>query len=329
MESVSVPPIQAPENKHSSAQVRLKRIALIAVILAAIVMIIEFGSIYFNKQTGNVPVESTLVVSIGSIFVSPLYKIDLAAGMFVPFTVAVEGKSLPALDVIKTGDDTWYYLLAESPETPVVNLYVKKSDGSVARLTESSTVKYNLSHDSISGKLMFQSLSYESNSDLSEDKDWDLIVYDSTLMSEITVGIGRNPKILPGGQVALFESGRELQSTIIGSNATSSTGISLRDSGPYAISTDGSQLAIYNLTTREIDLYSLNQTSASYLSSISAIGIPAALGYVHDSLYESHVSQKDAQRFFSFSSMTNTSLKQLNIPAFPNSLPQRIYAYDQ
>ncbi|MEO6536861.1 MAG: hypothetical protein ABIT47_04150 [Candidatus Paceibacterota bacterium] len=271
-------PTTVPQLFQTDKHRTLKGVALAIIVIAALVTIVEFGIPLLHNKANS----TAFAVSIGPVPVSVLYTIDAKTNTFLPLTVRTDdGKELYAVDVQKGLNGSWYYILTESLTSSLGNLYVKKADGSVTKLTDSATIKYNLSFDPNSGKLAYQSKkSTRISANFAENQKWDLTVYDASLNSETIVGEGLNPHLSADGVSVIFQHGNILEAIALGSRATS-TVMKLATGDLYAVSNDATLLSVYNSRTHQIDTFALTHgVSPSYVSSDDVSLTPALIGYV-------------------------------------------------
>lgn len=234
---------------------------------------------------------------------------------------------MPALDAQKGAHGEWYFILAEPSKTPVGNLYERMVDGTVTRLTTSSTAKYNLSYDATSGRLAYQAITFKDERDFATNQSWDLVVFDPTNKMEMVVGKGTNPHISAGGQTLFFKSGDELVAALIGSHATSSI-MSLGIMPLFAINADGTVLSVYNATTHSVDHFAFTHgTSPNYVSSDVLSTLPVSMGYVGGDLVVTTVGKTASSTIFTFS-RPGTGTSPVVIPTSLNGAPLRIYIYE-
>lgn len=310
-----------PTHKNIS---RLKKIAIGAIVVSALLTIIEFGIPFIRHGSSNIP---PFAVAIGPTPASVLYTVDNQKSAFAPLTVLYQEKNLPALDAQKGAHGEWYFILAEPSKTPVGNLYKRTPDGAVTRLTTSSTAKYNLSYDARSGRLAYQAITFKDERDFATNQSWDLVVFDLAKNAEMVVGKGTNPHLAAGGQALFFKDGNELVTALIGSRATSSI-MSLGAQPLYAISADGIELSTYNATTHAVDHFTFTHgTSPSYVSSETLPILPVSMGYVEGTLVVASVGKTASSTIFMFS-RPGTNESTVSIPSTITGAPLRIYTYE-
>ena len=283
--------------------------------------------VFIMLYGGHKPALSAFAVSVGPVPASMLYTIDAKSGTLTTLLVSVgEGQELPALDVQPGPDGSWYYMLAEPSPTPLSNLYVRHADGSIEKLTDSATAKYNLSYNEAQGgKLAYQSTVFTDDEDFITNQVWDLVVYDLATGEETVVGAGMKPHLTKDGAGIMFHSGKELAFLALGTDVPV-TVMEFPSGVPYAISPDAENLAVYNPTTRKIDTYALTYSaSPSYVSSIEAGFMPLTLGYVHERLVAAYASVQDGEYFYTFSDLTRSGQKPRVVKGLSFGFPQRIY----
>ncbi len=303
---------------------KLERIAAAAIIVSAVITVIAYG---FPRLGGGLSGSIPLAVAVGSMPGSALYAVDEANGTLSPIILNVEGQELHALDAVAGSDGSWYYILNEIGERPITNLYRRNEDGSMTRLTTSSTAKYNLSYDAGSGRLAYQASADTENLDFLLSPDWDLTIFDLATGEETTVATGTNPVLLPGGDTLLYKNGEDLILRAIGSDADAIV-VSV-PSGLYTVDAVGGTLAVYNDTTRKIDVYNLTDgASLSYQQSVETDLAPAALAYVDGELVAANMAKRDGSVMFIFSRPGSDGADPVRVTGMATGAPQRIYAYE-
>ncbi len=321
-------PLPSDEQKRIERERRtqvLSRVAIAAIIISAVITVIAYGFPYLGGTPSNGA--SSLAVAAGPMPGSALYLVNEEKGTLSPITVMVGGKELHALDAQEGPDGSWYYILNEMGERPVTNLYVQKEDGSVARLTTSSTAKYNLSYDPQSGKLAYQAAADTENLDFLTSSEWDLTIFDPATGEETIEATGTNPALLPGGQALLFKQGTELALSPLGSDTVSAV-LSI-PSGLYAVDAGGNTLAVYNQLTHKIDIYTLtNGAAPSYREFLDTAVRPDAIAYVNGELVAAYAARRGDVAEFRFFYPALGGADPVIVTALPNGNPQRIYAYE-
>ena len=307
---------------------RLKRIAFGVIVVAGLITIAAYGFPRISLWHGLHSQSGNLVVSLGvTPGAAPLYSVNKETSSVTLLTLPVKGKNHSVIDMVKAADGSTYYLVAESTK-PVSNLYKKGVDGTITALTNSGTMKYNLSYDAKSQKLAYQELMFTNAQDFVSNNQWDLVLYDLQEGTGSTVAKGMNPVLMPGGEGILYENGSNIIFEDLNTSATTSV-LQLPENEPYAISPDVKTIAAYNLTTHAIDEYELvNGASPNYVRSIPAKIRPLVLAYVNGTLLGGYAAQKDGTVKYSFSDPSIGNLNGITVDGITSAAPQRMYAYE-
>lgn len=268
MDPVSSAPPPASANRNSNSHKTLKRIAIIAVVIALIVTIVELGIAYFSDKESLLgdgreliitsvqpPIENgAIAVNISEGSSGELYVDTVGTGNIV--SVAYFASSTPS------------YLVGDKSSTST-NLFsgIEGLPG-LAQLTDSQTLKYDLSVDPASGRAAYTAVTQDSPH---------IYVYDPTFKIEIDLGVGSEPTLLPGGSIVIFRSGSNLVSQEV-EGATQRVLRALEPGAAFSVDAGGMRIALYNPNTSEVETYLIEENAdAGPLSSVPAPGAPKAL----------------------------------------------------
>lgn len=303
-----------------------QRISMCTVVLLGLLATaITLGLMYQQGFFGGSDRTSALAVSVGSIPASALFIIDPQTQSLMPLTLAIEGEELPVLDVLRTTEGMQYYVLAERSEAPRSNVYRMDADGVVTPVTTTPSVKYNLSHDPVTGMLAYQSFDADSIEALALGEPWDIVVLDPMTGTERVLGKGVRPTIIRGGGSVMYQDGDSLSVRAVG-GGDPITVLTL-PSNVYAVG--DAMLAIYNPVTQAVDEYGLvNGTSPSYKGSVDLNSAPDALGYAAGKLVAANTVEQDDSRSFLFFWPGSPRNESIRVTTQQEGIPQRIYAYE-
>lgn len=228
------------------------------------------------------------ILPFGTLFDAGVLGDDAPLAQVIP-------NGMPGGEVVDgvVGGDTAYYLVA-SEDGRTSNLYAY-AHGVWKPLTSSMTMKYDLSYDPISGTFAY--LSSDVSAPLQGQtliESFSIAAWNVTVLaadgSEIELNVyGTQPRLLPGGRyLALTNAG----TTVLVDRETNIRTELLGYDGVFAISRDGTSLAIYNRVTGAIDLYELHASSVSYTRSQRIEVTPAALVYTATDLLVGHTDER-------------------------------------
>jgi hypothetical protein len=164
----------------------------------------------------------------------------------------VNGVEKKALDMVMLSDGSTLYSLVESDEPLVSNIYKADVQGNVTQLTNSASVKFNLSGEPSGAHVVYEEVSLKSNKEFLTPKLFDIMNLDvaTKATTRITTGIQpryvRNGAMLVGQMngVALYQSG--VETSVVLPPTTYSL---------YTVNGEGTKLAAYNVKTHMLDVF--------------------------------------------------------------------------
>lgn len=229
---------------------------------------------FFNALPENAQVELSLgIVPAGNIFSLEQNK-----------TLVSVASPLPGMQVIDRVDngETTFYLLGD-PATLTSNIY-QDVDGTLMQVTDSPTLKFDLAFDSSSGTFAYLSTVAENTTlEAFVTAPVQLSLFTEAEGERTLPGSGHLPVFLPGGAHLLIGSEGMIERIDVGTG--SRTQLLARNSdSPFAVSEDGTKLALFNTVTNAVDYFSLSETSVSYERSKKVVGVPRALVFAGKTL---------------------------------------------
>ncbi len=318
-------PAPAPRSTHFD---HLTVIAFGVIILAGVITIIGFGiSSFFAKSATN----ATVYAALGPLPASPLSVLDAKNGTSAPLMIMVDGKELAAVNLAPGPDGSWYYLLIERSDDIASNLYQRAADGTITKLTNTISLKYNLT-ESPNGLLSYQEATIAKIIDLeSPASDWSVMVYDPNTTKARVVGEGVAP-VFVSNETLLFRNKDGLVALRLNEiDGAPHKILNLGSTMVYTISSTEKKAALFNEITQRVDTYELSYEglAVSYLSSIDLGGRPSAMTYSNDTLFASVPTKVTAtQTSVSLIRVESAKVLDRDVIYTLNSIPQRLYAYE-
>lgn len=288
-----------------------------------------YGILVFSRShTGSV--ESIRpYISAGAFKASTLYTLD-QEGKMKALMVQVGGKDRSVLDSKKLADGSTLYIVVDSPETFTSNLYKQGADGALTSLTQTQSVKYNLTVSIDGTHAAFQEAVVQKQEELVTKKDWIITEISLVDASVHSVATGRDPHYIQGGSLAFVRAGGIF--TIHSGTQTMASGtekLKTYESSAVAINGDGSMLAFVNGKTGQIDEYLIKPDgSFSYRSSVVPKSTPVNMAYVGNLLYATTFNSKGAESSITVVPVSGTGGSSFTYSDPLSLMPQRIYEHE-
>lgn len=271
------------------SKLKTKTLALVA--LALLVILIVLGGLFFyfsgkfNSQKSLLPnlQGKTIGISFGYLPVGVLFSVPTTSATSTPSIFTVSKTSKDQVLSIAGDASTTYYLILSSDQLSS-NLFVsltKDTTRTLTQLTNSPTLKFNLSYDPGSHMLAYQDVSIKSAIQLRENPQWKISTFNIFTRKESTLTSGTNPQLVAGGQYLFYMSTSSIDAmaTLASSSPRNILGNSPYNTA-YAYNPQTKTIAIYNPSTKEIDFYDVSEvTSVSYLHSTPTSFYPTAMTY--------------------------------------------------
>ena len=268
-------------------------------------------------------------VSAGAFKPSTLYTVD-QKGKMEAITVLIAGKNRSVLDSKKLTNGSTLYIVVDSPETFTSNLYKQGADGTLTRLTQTQSAKYNLTVSTDGTHAAFQEAVIQKQEELVTKKDWIITEISLVDASVHSVATGSDPHYIQGGSLAFVRAGGIF--TIHSRTQSMASGtekLKTYESSAIAINGDGSMLAFVNGKTSQIDEYLIKQDgSFSYRSSKAPKGTPINMAYVGNLLYATTFNSKGAESSITIVPVSGTAGSSFTYSNPLSLMPQRIYEHE-
>lgn len=294
-------------------------IALGAIIL---VLLVASIGIYFSKYHGffnALPKNAQVGLVLGIVPAGNSFMLEQDKTLV---SVASPRPEMQVMGRVGNGDTT-YYLLGD-PSTLTSNIY-RDVEGTLTQITDSPTLKFDLTFDSASGTFAYlSSVAASTTLEAFVTAPVHLSVFTEAVGERTLPGTGHMLALLSGGGHLLIgnEGAIELVDVETGTRVPLLT---LQDNSPFAVSEDGTVLALFNAVTNAIDYFSLSGASASYDRSERVAGVPRALVFAGKKLVMA-ASTGDRSKI-QVSIVGGVSLEVLN-PAVPSAPQKLIITYE-
>jgi hypothetical protein len=277
---------------------------------------------YDQKNTNQSSIDHHSEFAIaGSLPGAQLYTISKEKVIPI-FSLNDKGEKFAVIDQITHKDGTTDYILDANDSPFTSQIYRKYPDGTVTKLTNSKTLKHQLTSDHISGKLAYLSAPITSTKSLFVKTDWNI-----TLLSEDKekiLGSGTQAFIIPGGREVLVVSSSTLGVLTLTTNKTQV--LAPLPSGTL-VSFDSATktIALYNTVTKQVDLFTLkSNNSISYTKSISINSKPTALSIKKGEPVVVYTTPSRENILIQVVNLITKSNQAVTIPFAPLSIPSKI-----
>ena len=226
-----------------------------------------------NNFFGNLPKGAEIDVVQGIVPAGEVFALEESD------TLARVESPLAGTQVMdKVEDEAITYYLLGDPTTLTSDIY-RESEGAVTKVTNSATLKFDLTFDPVSKSFAYLSGKVASTTLTTfATTKWNLTVFSEANGERALEGTGRAPMLLPGGhQLLVGDAGNiAIVDTSTGQRRVLLTAAS---AAPFAVTSDGKTLALFNRTTGALDYFTLAGMSASYERSVKVTGLPTALAF--------------------------------------------------
>jgi hypothetical protein len=255
-------------------------------VIIVIVCFAAFGALLISERL-HPSQASKILVSFGAAQEGSLYSISNGSSPTSPVLVQpLAGEHGAILDEASDASNA-YYLIMNSDGLSS-NLYrenVAHPTASPVYLTNTPTLKFQLSYDVPSHMLAFVSGTILKQSDVEGNPGWSVTLFNTVNQTQKVIAIGTNPVVLPGGIMVLLRNHNYI--LVVNSvTGVETVLLPIAPGAPFAVSNDAQTLAVFNPTTKEIDYFDIsNILSASYERSEVARLIPTAMTFSKGNLY--------------------------------------------
>ena len=304
---------------------RLFLITLITGALASATILYLFYGGWARPSPGK-----TYVVKVGLGYATDVYTLGPGDTELRKFAFTQNPTQAPPVDVVRTSDGSWYYILAEKVEPVfVTNVYIRKTDGSDTKITNSDTMKYAL-QVAPNGSLVFQEKKVKNITEYLDQNPWDIVYVPAGVSEQQKIATGTRPQFIKGSSEILYVSGSELKAYAI---ADTSTHTLTTLSGLFAVDSSGNTLAIVNNITHKLDIFTiLGNSTISYKKSLDAPSASTALTILGDLVTFAYTKNEAGKTAFVL--VDSTTGMQTNVAPPARQLPiqqahiQSIYTYE-
>jgi hypothetical protein len=206
------------------------------------------------------------------------------------------------------------------------NIYSEKlatQNATPTQVTNTPTIKFQLSYDAPSHMLAFVSGTITNLQNLATNTNWNVSVLNTVTGVQKVIGKGTYPAVLPGGIMVIVNTQGSL-SVINDVTGKEVKLLSLAAHAPFAVSSDGKTLALYNPTTKNIDYFDISQIlSASYTHSQPTPFVPTTMTYTNGTLLLAGRTVLGSQTLQLQFEGSPTALTEFTSP-LPYNVPEKI-----
>lgn len=315
--------ISTPPRNHT-------RLMVIGGVVTLLVLIV-IGYYFIVVRTPSSQ-EIPFALSVGTVPASRLYVQNQQNKTLEPLTITYNTQKLSVLDIVKVDDGSTYYILADVAPVPIGNIYKKDTTGTITKITNTPTAKYNLVYNADRKEFVYQSLSYVDEKQFVSTRDWSLVVYSLKSNTETVLTTGSQPVFSEDGKYLIFQKNNTIQTVHLESHATS-TLLSLALYPVFAVNPSAHSIVAYNRKTHALDTYTMTGSgSVAYSKSVSITDIPTMLAFVGTDLYSATVAgdSKSGKKYLVTKNPGEgkpSGFVFTGIDGF--AFPQRIYSYEK
>lgn len=276
----------------------LKRLALWTIILAGIIS----GTYIVLDEFMQRPL-SGISLSMGQGPVRIVHTLDSETGKFSEMRVARDGGDPFYVTAMTSAGEEEYLMLAQT-DTPATNVYRRSSDGSLTQVTSTDSLKYDLSVDRDSGMLAYVTSSAATTNELMQEGGGDIVLYNQATGEERMIASGAGPVLLSSNELIYRDAGSLMYRDTEQDEAVPLTKLpAYPKSGVgavYAVDTENWEVAVYDHSSRRIDVFAIEGGQLLPKRSLSVSAAPDALTYADGKLTWASVLSLGEMRNFLF-----------------------------
>ncbi|MEK7602487.1 MAG: hypothetical protein AAB472_03315 [Patescibacteria group bacterium] len=252
-----MPPEQPQENTaYEQQEESLWKKQKIAVVCGALATLVVLALFFFEFKSRLILPGDNIVISAGYFRVSPLYIVNKATT--TPVLVSYGGVEKKAFDMLILSDGSKLYSLREESDVPSLNIYRVDIEGTVTQLTNSPTVKFNISADPSETHIIYEEMVAKDDLEISTTSSWDIQQLDLNTRAVEHITSGVQPRYIRSGALLVGQKNGvvlyhpENQSR---KSASSTPVLSSKVYSLYAVSAEGEHVAAYNTKTGAVDVF--------------------------------------------------------------------------
>lgn len=299
---------------------------------ATLLLVLVLVGYYFIIVRKPALQETPFALSVGTVPASRLYIENTQNKKLEPLTVSYNKEKLSVLDIVKTDDGSTYYILADTSPVPVGNIYKKDATGTITKITNTPTAKYNLLYNASRKEFVYLSLSYVDEKQFVSTRDWSLVTYSLTSGTEKVLTTGSQPVFSSDGKSLIYERNNNIEQLHLETNATS-TLLALTLYPVFAVNPATHIIFGYNRKTHALDMYSITDSgSATYSKSVPIKESPTMLAFIGSDLYAGTVAgdSTTGKKYLLTKNPEKGTLTGFVLPGIDGlAVPQRIYSYEK
>jgi hypothetical protein len=301
-------------------------LVLFAVLFIAIGAFIYVYYFQLHKAAKTAELEKA-VVSAGPFRASSIYQVG-DKGELVPVQVTVNGKAENAIDIRRLADGSTLYILIDSTTEFISNLYRVSSTGDIEKITDTPTVKFNLSVNTFGDRAVYQEGKVTKVEELATRVAWDIVETNLGTKRTTKLTSGEMPHYTASGAVYFIRDG-SVFSVAPGGSTTGTAQLRTNNSRVYAVNSGGTKVAFYNPITASIDVFEITRNATpSYMASVKVATAPTVLGFLDEEVVSVTAgSTKDGSHIF-VSNYVKSDQKSWSIDNPKTLQPERLYEYE-
>lgn len=253
------------------------RRTLLIVAVALLVAVISYVGYRYWESALLIPKNHVLTIAADGLPLSAIQSINLNDGSLAPLDVEGQGTAI-VVDASHT-DAHGYYLIS-NPNYTQANLYRQDRNNMTAgleELTHSSSLKYDLSIDELSGVAAYVAVP-------GDGMEGHVTVWSPLTKKEADLGVGLHPVLLPGGFFVIFERDGKILSMNIESGDEYEI-FTLTPGAVYAIDGKNMKVALYIPAVGLIQHFSIaSSVGANFESEVVAPAAPQEMAFLEGKL---------------------------------------------
>lgn len=286
-----VAPVTSEKGEHESPKVPFFKnkssLGIVSALLALLLLFAVAGLYWWmTTKDGSVfPKNATVTVSLGFVPASPLVALNTDRTSFEANTLNAlfPGKLVIDRVVTKKGE----YLLILDPVNSIANVVMRSkgdSGGAFVAVTDSSTMKFDLSYDEKTDTLVYLSKKLATPEEFLVTRDWDVTTFSAGV--EQVIGKGLHAEVVPGKDAVMAGTFAGVLSWIPLKGGNATVLMEREQAWTFGVHANGRELALYNPTAVQVDRIDLSRgpENTRVIESLASGSRPASLTYMRDKI---------------------------------------------
>ena len=295
---------------------------IIAIVGTLLVLASVATYVFLTERTKQYPFPKSaeVMVSLGYVPASPLVSLSMDRAHFEPRSFAGVPEGSFVIDRVAAASGE--YLLVLDPATSVSNIVRREQTAEGERLvpiTESRTLKFDLSYDPATDTFVYLSKAITTPEEYLATRDWDVTLFRRG--AEMMIGTGLHAEAVPGANAAIVGSfdGKLSWRDLDGIEEVLMT--EREQAWLFAVKKDGTELALYNPLTQQVDRFDVTQgaRALSPVASQAVLGMPASIAYANDSVVIARSNPEQSATLFSTAGSTREWTVPHPVPSVASS----------